>query len=145
MSMRKDIMLSVKQQNLLINPQTQRTVSILTRHLRAYGKYFRRLQQLSQARFVDLPGSGELIMLYWSQIVESTEHNQSDIAGAVFRANLDNLRNSDELQIPMKQCTQSGCSFKGWFFSRTACHNSRRSRGMEYPMRKVCISCPEAV
>ena len=84
MSMRKDIMLSVKQRNLLTNPQIQRTISILTRHLRTYGKYFRRLQQLSQERFVALPGSGELIMLYWSQIVGSTNHDQSDIAGEVF-------------------------------------------------------------
>ncbi|KAF5321876.1 hypothetical protein D9619_000809 [Psilocybe cf. subviscida] len=100
MSMRKDIMLSVKQQNLLTNPQVQRTVSILTRHLRTYGKYFRRLQQLSQERFVALPGSGELIMLYWSQIIESTNHDQSDIA------------DSDEALYPVRFLVQGMVLFK---------------------------------
>ncbi|TFK75774.1 ARM repeat-containing protein [Pluteus cervinus] len=50
------------------------TMDSLTRHIRAFGKFFRRLQQLSPSRFAAIPACGDLIFFYWSQIVEATNH-----------------------------------------------------------------------
>ncbi|KAF8974448.1 armadillo-type protein [Flammula alnicola] len=78
----------------------RRTVIILTRHLRTFGKYFRRLQQLSPERFISLPTSGDLIMFYWSQIVDSTNYPQSVVA------------DSDEALYPVRFLVQGMVLFK---------------------------------
>jgi hypothetical protein len=49
--------------------------------MRVFGKFFRRLQQLSAERFASLPMSTELVLLYWSEIAESTKYPQKYIFG----------------------------------------------------------------
>ena len=81
-AMRQTIVLSVLQNDLAENNQNlRRTITVLTRHIRLFGKFFRRMQQLSHERFVLLPTSGDLIMFYWSQVVESTNYPGSFVAG----------------------------------------------------------------
>lgn len=80
-ALRKDIVLSLLQNEIAGNARIQRAVSILTRHLRAFGKFFRRLQQLSPERFALLPMSSDLILFYWSQILDSTNYPQNFIVG----------------------------------------------------------------
>jgi len=79
--LRKNIILAMLQANNPGDEATNRTLSVLTRHLRVFGKFFRRLQQLSLERFVALPMSGDLIMFYWSQVVDSTNHPQNLTSG----------------------------------------------------------------
>lgn len=79
--LRKSIVSSVIQNDSMKNDQIRRTVVLLTKHLRTFGKIFRRLQQLSPERFVSLPMCGDLIMSYWSQIVDSTNYPQNLICG----------------------------------------------------------------
>ncbi|KAK0206374.1 armadillo-type protein [Desarmillaria ectypa] len=52
--------------------QSFKFVETLTTHIRHIGKFFRRLSQLSHARFVELPMCGDLIMFYWSLVVQAT-------------------------------------------------------------------------
>lgn len=52
--------------------QAQQSIDILTRHIHVFGKFFRRLQQLSPTRFVALPMCSDLILYYWAQVVEAT-------------------------------------------------------------------------
>ena len=81
-AMRQSIVLSVMQNDPTENNQNlRRTIIVLTRHIRLFGKFFRRMQQLSHERFVQLPTSGDLIMFYWSQVVESTNYPGSFVAG----------------------------------------------------------------
>lgn len=81
-AMRQTIVLSVLQNDPAENNQNlRRTVTVLTRHIRLFGKFFRRMQQLSHERFVLLPTSEDLIMFYWSQVVESTNYPGSFVAG----------------------------------------------------------------
>ncbi|KAF8623412.1 hypothetical protein AX15_006355 [Amanita polypyramis BW_CC] len=71
-NLRQDIVLNLVrsgQQELL---RSSRTTNILTRHIRLFGKFFRRLQQLSHARFIGLPVCADLILFYWSQVVNAT-------------------------------------------------------------------------
>lgn len=68
--------------SLTTDPQVRKSVDILTRHIRLFGKYFRRLSQLSQSRFVELPMCGDLVLFYWSQVVQATSEQPGVIAGA---------------------------------------------------------------
>ncbi|KAK0230961.1 armadillo-type protein [Armillaria fumosa] len=52
--------------------QSLKFVETLTTHIRHIGKFFRRLSQLSHSRFVELPMCGDLIMFYWSLVVQAT-------------------------------------------------------------------------
>ncbi|PFH52845.1 hypothetical protein AMATHDRAFT_1887 [Amanita thiersii Skay4041] len=57
-----------------------RSIDILTRHIRLFGKLFRRLQQLSHVRFTELPMCGDLILFYWNQVVNATSGSPDFIA-----------------------------------------------------------------
>ncbi|CCM04790.1 uncharacterized protein FIBRA_06983 [Fibroporia radiculosa] len=64
-----------------------RSVDILTRHVRLFGKFFRRLQQLSIPRFVKLPMCTDLVLYYWSKVVQASDTPAAyiaDTASAVF-------------------------------------------------------------
>ncbi|KAF9464415.1 armadillo-type protein [Collybia nuda] len=61
---------------------SNRSVDILTRHIHIFGKFFRRLQQLSPPRFANLPMCSNLILFYWSQVVEATGGPPDQVADA---------------------------------------------------------------
>ncbi|KAG6880368.1 hypothetical protein C0992_007779 [Termitomyces sp. T32_za158] len=71
-ALRTDVVIGMIQANSSTNPQVQRFIDIFTRHVRVFGKFFRRLQQLSPARFIALPTCSDLILYYWSQVVRAT-------------------------------------------------------------------------
>ncbi|KAG5716692.1 Importin-11 [Termitomyces sp. T112] len=70
--LRTDVAIGLTQTNSNTDPQVQRFIDIFTRHVRVFGKFFRRLQQLSPARFIALPMCSDLILYYWSQVVRAT-------------------------------------------------------------------------
>ena len=59
----------------------RRSLDQLTRHVRLFGKFFRKLQQVSVPRFVALPMSNDLVLYYWSNIVQATDGPPELIAG----------------------------------------------------------------
>ncbi|PIL37210.1 hypothetical protein GSI_00903 [Ganoderma sinense ZZ0214-1] len=59
---------------------TQRTVDLLTRHVRVFGKLFRRMQRDNPAHFVTLPMCGDLVLYYWSKVVQATNGKPEQIA-----------------------------------------------------------------
>lgn len=63
----------------------QRSVDILTRHVRLFGKLFRQMQQRSVARFVTLPMCGDLVVYYWNKVVQASGAPQEYIAGTMCR------------------------------------------------------------
>lgn len=63
------------------DPSGDRCMSYLTRHVRTFGKVFRKLQLPSIPRFVTLPGAGNLIMYYWNKIVEANSGSPELIGG----------------------------------------------------------------
>ncbi|KAL0949404.1 hypothetical protein HGRIS_009466 [Hohenbuehelia grisea] len=77
--LRNKILASVPADVLASEASLQRSMDILTRLVRAHGKFFRRLQQLQNARFVQLPMCADMIMFYWSQVVESTNASPASI------------------------------------------------------------------
>lgn len=61
----------------------ERTVDSLTRHVRHLGKFFRRLQQLSVARFIVLPSCNDLVLYYWDKVVHAVNGPSTWISGTV--------------------------------------------------------------
>ncbi|KAH7887621.1 ARM repeat-containing protein [Phlebopus sp. FC_14] len=54
---------------------TTASVDRLTRHVRVYGKFFRRVQQLDAGKFVELPSCNDVVLYYW---------DKGNSSGAVF-------------------------------------------------------------
>ncbi|KAI0776057.1 ARM repeat-containing protein [Trametes elegans] len=62
------------------DPITQRALELLTRHVRIFGKLFRRMQRDAPASFVALPMCGDLVLYYWSKVVQATTGPSDQIA-----------------------------------------------------------------
>ena len=58
----------------------QRALDLLTRHVRVFGKLFRRIQRDHTANFVTLPMCGDLVLYYWSKVVQATTGPPEQIA-----------------------------------------------------------------
>ncbi|KAI0719492.1 ARM repeat-containing protein [Cerioporus squamosus] len=58
----------------------QRALDLLTRHVRVFGKLFRRMQRDNTANFVTLPMCGDLVLYYWSKVVQATTGPPEQIA-----------------------------------------------------------------
>jgi hypothetical protein len=59
-----------------------RTQHCLSHHVRTYGKYFRKTQIFSTARFVKLPQCRELVFYYWDKVVQASGAPPSSIQDA---------------------------------------------------------------
>jgi hypothetical protein len=82
---REVILQEYRSMGLASNPYAQRSVDFLTRHIRLFGKFFRRLQELSSPRFVTLPSCATLVAYYWGKVEEATKYPES-IAGVFAQA-----------------------------------------------------------
>lgn len=84
-SLRKDIVIALTRDGKAT--QAHKPLRTLTNHVRTYGKYFRRLEQLDASRFVELPHCGDLVLYYWQQVVDATggpTELVADTHGAVY-------------------------------------------------------------
>ncbi len=63
------------------DPISQRSLDLLTRHVRVFGKLFRRMQRDSPAHFVALPMCGDLVLYYWGKVVQATTGPPEQMAG----------------------------------------------------------------
>ncbi|KAL5527437.1 hypothetical protein ACEPAG_6228 [Sanghuangporus baumii] len=66
------------------NQYTACSIDFLTRHIRRYGKLFRRMQQLNCPKFVALNASPELVLYYWSKVVQATNGPPEYIADSQY-------------------------------------------------------------
>lgn len=64
-------------------PPVLKTIEIMTRHVRCFGKFFRRLQQLEAKNFVQLPICTDIVLYYWNKVVQSTELSPELINGTL--------------------------------------------------------------
>ncbi|KAF9268117.1 ARM repeat-containing protein [Marasmius fiardii PR-910] len=55
-------------------------IELLSKHIRRLGKFFRRLCVLHPKRFVEIPGSADLVALYWDQITQAGSSPPGSIA-----------------------------------------------------------------
>lgn len=79
--LRINLVLSLRSSQAPTSAAAARSIDQLTRHIRLLGKFFRRLQQLDVRRFVALPLCTDLIMYYWSKVVQATSGPPELVAG----------------------------------------------------------------
>lgn len=72
---------SLSSSNLPNTPLVLQAIEKTTGHLRTFGKFFRRLQQLEAKQFVLLPICTDIVLYYWSKVVQSTEVSSELISG----------------------------------------------------------------
>jgi len=53
------------------DPIALHSLSLLYKFVRTFGKFFRRMQQVEVARFVDLPLCDDLVLYYWEKVVQA--------------------------------------------------------------------------
>ncbi|TFK55905.1 ARM repeat-containing protein [Heliocybe sulcata] len=85
--LRINLLVALRSANTSVDTAGRRTIDQLTRHVRLFGKLFRRFQQLDVKRFIQLPGCSELVFYYWSKVVQATDSPPEfieDSQGAVF-------------------------------------------------------------
>ncbi|KAF8341568.1 ran binding protein 11 [Cantharellus anzutake] len=56
-----------------------KSIQYLTKHLKAFGKLFRKMQQSAVPRFLALPECAPLIMYYWNKVIEANSLDPSAI------------------------------------------------------------------
>lgn len=61
------------------DPITTFSIERLASHVGVFGKFFRRLQQLDSAKFVELPTCNDMVLYYWSKVVEATNHRAENM------------------------------------------------------------------
>lgn len=76
------------------------TIDILTRHVRVFGKFFRRLQQLEPAKFVELPTCNAMVLYYWEKVVQAA-NGPSDM-----------IKDSSDAIFPVRFLVQAMVLFK---------------------------------
>lgn len=120
---------------------TQRSIDFLTRHIRLFGKFFRRLQQLAVNRFVALPLCSDLVLYYWSKVVQATNGPSEYIAGSSARIPCSEAghlaESSFQILRPLSSPHVSLC--RQWCSLKTVWHSGRLCGRMEQPIRTVCL------
>lgn len=83
--LRINLLLALRTSQPSLDPITQLNITNLTRHVLLFGKFFKRLQQLDAPRFVLLPGCSDLVLFYWSKVVQATNGSPKLIEGISIR------------------------------------------------------------
>jgi hypothetical protein len=95
-----DLRIGLFKQNIGPDLIASPTQSYLSRHVRLYGKYFRKTQIFSIARFVKLPQCKDLVFYYWDKVVQASSSPPSAI------------EDSDRVIYPVRFITQALSIFK---------------------------------
>ncbi|KAF8505664.1 ARM repeat-containing protein [Russula emetica] len=68
------------------DPIALRSLNLIYKSVCTFGKYFRRLQQIDVARFVELPLCDDLVLYYWEKVVQANASTEliEDSETAVF-------------------------------------------------------------
>ncbi|GBE79528.1 ARM repeat-containing protein [Sparassis crispa] len=82
------------------NEVARRSAELLARHVTLFGRFFQRIQRLSSSRFVTLPVCGDLVLYYWSKVVQAANGPQEYI------------RDSPDAVFPVRFLVQAMVLFK---------------------------------
>jgi hypothetical protein len=132
------LLLALKTPQLPVPPTALITIDQLTRHVLAFGKFFRRLQQPAIPKFVALPGCSDLVLYCWRQVIQANGGAPSQISGqcppgTVFLdPYLLSMQMGLMLFIPLEHF------FKAWFSSKIVWdsgHQSNKQTSIEEIVR----------
>ncbi|KAH9062811.1 ARM repeat-containing protein [Lactarius vividus] len=83
---RISILMNLRSAGTQPDPIALRSLNLLYKYVRTFGKFFRRMQHLDVARFVELPLCDDLILYYWEKVVQANSSPEliEDSETAVF-------------------------------------------------------------
>ena len=55
------------------NAASMRSLDYLTRHIKTFLKMTRTMQRANYGEFVNLPGSNDLLLYYWSTVIQASQ------------------------------------------------------------------------
>lgn len=128
---------SLNSSNLPNTPSVLLAIEKITRHVRTFGKFFRRFQQLDTKKFVLLPICTDIVLYYWNKAVQSTEVSPELINGTLLRIDARTIAYWKDSQIPRMQFSQSECLSRLWSFSARVSRSGLLFEGMAPPTRTV--------
>ncbi|KAI9512244.1 ARM repeat-containing protein [Russula earlei] len=84
--MRIGLLMNLRSAPMPSDPIAFHSLNLLYKFIRTFGKFFRRLQQVDAAHFVDLPLCDNLILYYWEKVVQANSSPEliDDSPTAVF-------------------------------------------------------------
>ena len=122
------------------DPITTLSIDRLTRHIRVFGKFFRRLQQLDSEKFVELPACNDMVLYYWSKVIEATNHRSGDMIQGT-RKLLERVHRFQPIflrhQIHLLPSTQSDSLSKQWSFLKKTLPGGPLSEKAVQSLRQV--------
>jgi hypothetical protein len=65
------LLMNLRSASMLPDPIALHSLSLLYKFVRTFGKFFRRVQHVEVARFVDLPLCDDLVLYYWEKVVQA--------------------------------------------------------------------------
>ena len=108
---------SLNSSGLPDTPSVLLAIEKITRHVRTFGKFFRRLQQLETKKFVLLPICTDIVLYYWNKVVQSTEVSPELINGTPLRTDahyylLKGLADTPYAVFPVRMLVQAMVLFR---------------------------------
>lgn len=108
---------SLNSSNLPNTPSVLLAIEKITRHVRTFGKFFRRFQQLDTKKFVLLPICTDIVLYYWNKVVQSTEVSPELINGTLLRIDahnclLEGLADTPYAVFPVRMLVQAMVLFR---------------------------------
>lgn len=121
------------------DPGVLLSIDKLTRHIRVFGKFFRRIQQLSPKKFILLPECTDLILFYWDQVKQATGAPPNFIEGMFpsMMTYLYTLNVKLQSQILVPQFFRYGFWSRPWCCSGKALFSGPQFGEMELLMKTV--------
>jgi len=68
---RISLLMSLRSAAAPLDPIALHSLNLLYKFVRTFGKFFRRVQQVDVARFVELPLCDDLVLYYWEKVVQA--------------------------------------------------------------------------
>ena len=93
------------------------SLKLLYKFVRTFGKFFRRVQQVDPARFVELPVCDDLVLYYWEKVVQA--NSSAELIEGMLRESSGSMSlNTIYSQTPKLLCSPFAFSWVGWSCSR---------------------------
>jgi hypothetical protein len=78
------------------DPIAMRSLNLIYKSVCTFGKFFRRIQQIDVARFVELPLCDDIVLYYWEKVVQANA--SAELIEGMLVGNQEN-RKSEPLNI----------------------------------------------
>jgi len=122
---RVGILMNLRSDAVPSDPITLHSLKLLYKFVRTFGKFFRRVQQVDPARFVELPVCDDLVLYYWEKVVQANSSAEL-IEGMLRDPSGSRSLNITYSQTPKLLCSPFAFSWLGWFCSRRVSPNGPR-------------------